>query len=155
MRWALWWFALFAAYVIAELTQNGSEIVAGAIIAALSVGITVAAMRNSKPGVRARWSWLRRLSRVPGAMLRDALLVSLRILRSFTGSAELEGYFTRLPFNTADRSDPWTMGREGLAVFGISAAPNSLVADVDLRGELVVHKLFAAEQPAESAEWPL
>lgn len=155
MRWAVWWFAIFAAYVITVLTRNGSEIVAGAIVAALSTIIVAVGLRAAKPGVRGSWRWVRRLAGVPTQMLRDSFVVSGRILRSFTGDVNLDGYFMRLPYDPGDRQDEWTFGREGLAVFGISAAPNSVVADVDLRGELVIHKLVVGEQPHESAEWPL
>lgn len=155
MRWAIWWFAVFAAYVITVLTENGSEIVAGAIIAVFSTVIVAAGIGAAKPGVRGSWRWLRRLSGVPARMLLDSLIVTGRILRSLAGGANLDGYFIRLPYDPGDRQNEWTFGREGIAVFGISAAPNSLVADVDLRGELVVHKLVAGEQPHSSPEWPL
>jgi hypothetical protein len=155
MRWAIWWFAVFAAYVITVLTRNGSEIVAGAIIAALSTVIVAAGIGGAKPGVRGSWRWLHRLAHVPAQMIRDAFVVSGRILRSFAGGTNLDGYFVRLPYDPGDREDEWTIGREGVAVFGISAAPNSVVVEVDLRGEMVIHKLVVGEQPHESPEWPL
>lgn len=155
MRWAVWWFAVFAAYVITVLTENGSEIIAGAIIAGFSAVIVGVALKNAKPGVRGSWRWVRRLARVPLQMLRDSLIVSFRILHSLTGGAHLEGYFMRIPYDPGDRGDAWTYGREGLAIFGISAAPNSVVTDVDERGELVIHKLVVGEQPQQSPQWPL
>lgn len=155
MRWAIWWFAVFAAYVITVLTRNGSEIVAGAIIALLSVIIVGFALRSAKPGVRAPWRWAIHLLAVPARMINDAFVVTGRIIGSFGGGANLDGYFMRLPYDPGDRDDAWTLGREGIAVYGISAAPNSLVADVDLRGTLLVHKLVASDQPQESAQWPL
>lgn len=88
-------------------------------------------------------------------MLSDALLVSRRILWALSSGEKLVGYFIRIPYDPGDRANEWTMGREALAIYGISASPNSLVADVDLRGELVLHKLVASEQPAQSPEWPL
>jgi hypothetical protein len=155
MRWAIWWFAIFGAYVITVLTMNGSEIIAGAIIAAFSVIIVAFALREAKPGVRATWRWAAHLAAIPVRMLKDAFVVSGRILASFHDDAHLDGYFIRLPYDPGNRADDWTYGREGIAVYGVSAAPNSLVADVDLRGTLLVHKLVASEQPHESPEWPL
>ncbi len=155
MRWALWWFAVFAAYVITVLTQNGSEIIAGAIIAAFALIIVAVALRNGDPGVRARWSWLRHLAGVPARMITDAVLVGKRIVSTLVAGGNLDGYFIRLPYDVGERDDPWTMGREGLAIFGISASPNSLVTEVDLRGELVLHKLVADAQPHASPQWPL
>lgn len=155
MRWAIWWFAIFAAYVITVLTENGSEIIAGAIIAALAVIIVAFAQSSAEPGVRARWGWTLHLVPVPLQMVRDAFVVSGRILASLRGGTNLDGYFMRLPYDPGDRDDAMTYGREGIAIFGISAAPNSVVADVDMRGTLLIHKLVAAEQPHESPQWPL
>ncbi len=155
MRWLLWWFAVFAAYVITVLTQNGSEIIAGAIIAVFAVIVVSTALRNGDPDVRVKLRWVRRLAAVPARMIADALLVSRRIVGTIVSGGNLEGYMMRVAYDPGDRRDPLTMGREALVIFGINAAPNSMVADVDLRGELVIHKLVASPQPAESREWPL
>jgi hypothetical protein len=151
----LWWFCVFAAYVITALTRNGSEIIAGAIIATFSTLIVAGALRNGAPDARARWKWLRHLAKVPVRMVADALLVSARIIRTLFSEDCLEGYFIRLPYDPGDRGDPWTMGREALVIMGVNASPNSMVADVDLRGELVLHKLVAQPQPHGSPEWPM
>jgi hypothetical protein len=155
MRWAIWWFAIFGAYVITVLTQNPSEIIAGGIIAGLSTIIVAFALHAAKPGVRASWRWTVHLAAVPLRMLKDAFLVTGWILASLRGAVHLDGYFMRLPYDPGDREDEWTFGREGIAVFGISASPNSLVAEVDMRGTLLIHKLVAGEQPHESPQWPL
>jgi hypothetical protein len=155
MRWLLWWFSIFAAYVITALTRNGSEIVAGAIIAALATLVVARAFASGDPDARAHWSWLRYLAKVPVRMIADALLVWARIVRTIFTGDHLEGYYVRLRYDPGDRSDPWTMGREALVIMGVNAAPNSMVADVDLRGELVLHKLVAQEQPHGTPEWPL
>lgn len=151
----MWWFAVFAAYVITVGTQNGSEIVAGAIIAVPCSALALAAFRHARPGVRVRWRWLRHLASVPSRMLSDALLVSRRIVWALASGEKLVGYFIRLPYDPGDRTSELNMGREALAIYGISASPNSLVVEVDMRGELVLHKLVASEQPAQSPEWPL
>jgi hypothetical protein len=155
MRWLLWWFCIFAAYVITALTRNGSEIIAGAIIAAFATLIIACALPAGQPDARARWAWVSRLANVPLRMIADALLVSARIVRTMFTADRLEGYFIRLPYDPGDRNDPWTMGREALVIMGVNASPNSMVADVDLRGELVLHKLVAQQQPQGTPEWPL
>jgi hypothetical protein len=155
MRWALWWFAVFAAYVITVDTQNASEIIAGAIIAVPCSWIALAAFRNGSPGVRVHWRDVRHLGSVPMRMVGDALLVSRRILWALASGERLTGYIMRLPYDPGDRDSEWSLGREALAIYGISAGPNSVVLDVDLRGELVLHKLVASEQSAESEQWPL
>lgn len=155
MRWVLWWFAILSAYVIEFVTQTVSEVVAGIIIAFLSTLIVTSALRHAKPGVRAYWRWLGHLSRIPVQMLRDALLVSGRIIWALRTGEQLVGMLVRVPYDPGDRNNPLDMGREALVVFGTCAAPNTMVADVDLRGNLLVHQLIAKELHAGSEQWPL
>ena len=155
MRWVLWWFAVLSAYVIEFVTQTASEVVAGIIIAFLCTLIVAGAMGNAQPAVRVYWRWLGHLRRVPAAMLRDALRVSARIIWSLRTGNQLVGRLRRVAYDPGDRDDPWTMGREALVVYGTCAAPNTMVAEVDLRGSLLIHELIAEERPADSEQWPL
>lgn len=155
MRWVLWWFAVLSAYVIEFVTQVASEVVAGIIIAGLCTIIVASALVSAKPGVRVYWSWLKYLVKVPAAMLRDALLVSGRILWALRSGQQLVGMIERVPYDPGDRQSEVDQGREAIAIFGVNAAPNTVVADVDLRGELVIHKLIAREEPRHSRQWPL
>jgi hypothetical protein len=155
MRWVLWWFAVFAAYVVTVVAQNGSEIVAGGIIAALCAIVAAAALRNGEPDVRVPWRHVAHLAPVPLRMLRDAFRVSGRIVWSLRTGNDLVGYLKRVPYDCGDRRDPWTMGREALVIFGLCAAPNTIVAEVDLRGELLIHQLIAEDVQAQSLRWPV
>jgi|GEM_PF-3347140 len=155
MRWVLWWFAILAAYVIEFVTQTASEVVAGIIVAFLCTLIVAAALQHGRPDARAYWAWLAHLRRVPAAMLRDALVVSARIVWALRSGEQLVGMMTRIPYDPGNRADPFEAGREALVIFGTCAAPNTIVADVDTRGSLVVHQLVAREKRVQSARWPL
>lgn len=155
MRWVLWWFAVLSAYVIEFVTQVASEVVAGIIIAALCTLIVASALLTAKPGVRVHWSWLKYLAKVPAGMVRDAFLVSGAIVSALVSGRQLVGMIERVPYDPGDRNDEVNQGREALAIFGVNAAPNTVVADVDMRGELVIHKLIAREEPRRSRQWPL
>lgn len=155
MRWVLWWFAILSAYVIEFVTQTVSEVVAGIIIAFLCTVIVAGASKNSQPDVRVYWRWLRHLAKVPASMIRDALLVSGRIVWALRTGNELVGMLVRVRYDPGDRQNPLEVGREALAVYGVCAAPNTMVAEVDLRGNLLVHQLVAREMPHESDRWPL
>jgi hypothetical protein len=155
MRWVLWWFAVLAAYVIEFVTQTASEVVAGGIIAFLSALIVYGALSNAKPDTRVYWRWLKHLAKIPAAMIRDALLVSGRIVWALRHGEQLVGMLKRVPYDPGDRNNPLDLGREALVVYGTCAAPNTMVAEVDLRGNLLVHQLVAREQPFESEQWPL
>jgi hypothetical protein len=155
MRWVLWWFAILSAYVIEFVTQTVSEVVAGIIIAFLCTVIVAAALKNAQPDVRVFWRWLRHLAKVPAAMIRDALLVSGRIVWALRTRNQLVGMLVRVPYDPGDRRNPLDIGREALVVYGVCAAPNTMVAEVDLRGNLLIHQLIAKELPHESDRWPL
>ena len=133
-----------------------SEVVAGIIIGALCTLIVAFALLTAKPGVRVYWSWLKYLANVPAGMLHDALLVSARIISAVVSGQQLVGMIERVPYDPGDRKSDVDQGREALVIFGVNAAPNTVVADVDLRGELVIHKLVAREEaPRHSRQWPL
>ncbi len=155
MRWALWWFAVVTAYVVEFVVQNLGEVLAATIIAALSTAIVAEAMAQGRPGTRARWRWLSHYARIPRAILRDVFIVSARIVWSVRTGQPLVGRIIRVPYDPGDRMSDVEQGREAFVIFGVSAAPNTVVADVDLRGELVVHQLVAREDPRESRRWPL
>jgi hypothetical protein len=155
MRWVIWWFAILSAYVIEFVTQVVSEVVAGIIIAFLCTLIVAGALRNAEPDVRVSWRWLAHLAKVPAAMIRDALLVSGRIIWALRTGNQLVGMLVRIPYDPGERHNPLDIGREALVVYGICAAPNTMLAEVDLRGNLLVHQLVAREQPMESEQWPL
>lgn len=155
MRWVVWWFAILSAYVIEFVTQTASEVVAGIIIAFLCTVIVAAALQNAKPSVRVSWRWLRHLAAVPAAMVRDAFLVSARIVWAMRRGERLVGMLTRIPYDPGDRENELDLGREALVVYGTCAAPNTIVAEVDERGSLLVHQLVARDQKIASEQWPL
>lgn len=156
MRWALWWLLILALYALEFCAQVWSEAAAGAIIAAIATLVAWAALSHARPGVRVRWRWLRHLAGVPAGMLRDALLVSRRVLWAIARGGELAGYLERVEYAPCDGADPYSVGREALVITGINAAPNSMVCDVDDRGSLVIHRLVAVPaEPRSSREWPL
>ncbi|HLI95121.1 MAG TPA: hypothetical protein VKT72_03420 [Candidatus Baltobacteraceae bacterium] len=155
MRWVLWWFAIFAAYIIEFVTQTASEVVAAGIIAFLCTLIVFGALQNAKPDIRVYWRWLAHLSKVPSAMIRDSLLVSARIIWALQRGEQLVGMLKRVPYDPGDHDNPLDVGREALVIFGTCAAPNTMVAEVDPRGTLLIHQLVAGEQPNESERWPL
>lgn len=155
MRWVVWWFAILSAYVIEFVTQTVSEVVAGIIIAFLCTLIAAAALHHAKPGPRVYWNWLRHLAGIPAQMIRDALLVSARIIWALRTGNQLVGMLKRIPYDPGDRQNPLDAGREALVIFGACAAPNTMVAEVDLRGNLLVHQLIARDKTLESEQWPL
>lgn len=155
MRAFCWFLAIYILYEAVAMVEDATEAITGLFVAAIATALIMAAWRSANIDLKMRWRYLAHLAKVPFAMMRDAVGVIWWILHSFSGKTRLEGYFMRLPFKLPEEGNAEDHGRGALAIYGISAAPNSIVADVDARGELVVHKLYAAEQPATSPEWPL
>lgn len=155
MRWLIWWSVLLALYAVDAEAQVAGELVAGGVIALLAVLILFFASMPDHSDVRVPLRHLRHLKGVPLRMLSDALLVSRTILLALRNGELLSGHFIRLPFSPAASEDPADAGREAITIYGISAAPNTLVADVDPRGELLVHELVSRRHGCESERWPL
>ncbi|HET7814847.1 MAG TPA: hypothetical protein VFL13_10790 [Candidatus Baltobacteraceae bacterium] len=155
MRTLCWFLAIYVLYELVAMVQDATEAITGLFVAAIATALVMAAWRSASIDVQMRWRYLSHLAKIPVNMLRDSIGVLWWIAQSLTGKTHLEGYFMRLPFKLPQELDPHDRGRGALAIYGISAAPNSIVADVDARGELVIHKLYASEQPASSPEWPL
>ena len=143
VRWLCWFGAIYVLYEIVAMVQDATEAITGLFVAAIATALIVAAWRSAKIDVRVRPSYVARLAGVPPKMLRDAIGVLYWIVRSLAGDVALEGFFTRQPFAIPEPNDSEENGRAALEIYGISAAPNSIVADVDGRGELVVHRLYA------------
>lgn len=154
MRWGIWWFALVACYLAAAQAQVGTEAAAGAVIAFIAAGIAASAFRAPDADVRVRPSALRRYSALPARMAGDAVRICGVIIRALLRGEGLTGFFTRIPCRPG-QSDPFDQGREAVVVYGVSAAPNSIVTEVDVRGSLLVHELQARPLQTQSEEWPL
>lgn len=129
MRWGIWCVCIFALYEMTAMVQDASEVIVGIIVTVLSVALIWWAFRQSKVDLRVSWRSARKLAGVPAKMLADSVMVLSRIIRGDL----LEGYFERQPLD----EDP-------IAIYGICAAPNTIVADVTDR-DLLVHRLTAPQ----------
>lgn len=155
MRWFLWWAALAVIYFVEVATPEPSEAVAAVFIAVCTTAIVAAALHSSQPSVSVDWRSLHHLRRVPARVLRDVFVVTKRILEALVRGETLNGRITRIAYEVGDPSSAADQGREAMVIFGICAAPNSIVADVDPRGALIVHQLTASSDTQASRRWPL
>lgn len=154
MRWAIWWFAVLVAYALATEAKVGGEYVAGAVVAVLAVLPVLLAVKYADVRFRVPLRWVGRLAGVPMKMLSDAFIVTIRIVAALARGERLTGFIMRVPFENGSR-EPSEVGREALAVYGISCGPNSVVAEAEDPGELVLHHLVRTPERRESARWPL
>lgn len=137
MRWIVWWFAIFAAYCITATAKVGAEIVAGALIAALATMLIARSVRGQSWDVRVPWTLWGELASLPPRMFADALAILAQIVRAWCTGDELAGHFIR------QAKQPGDAGREAIEIIAISAAPNTLVTDIDdFQGEYVIHQLL-------------
>ena len=143
MRAIIWWFVVFAAYLVTVASPVDGEVVAAAIIAVLCTIIIIAIWAASDPGVRVPWAYVRLLAGVPSRMVHDVFRVSGRILWSVRTGQPLRGYIERVEHRPAHGD--LEQGREAIEILSVCAAPNTIVVEVDPRGALVVHRLVAGE----------
>jgi multisubunit Na+/H+ antiporter MnhE subunit len=143
MRWLVWWVAIAAIYLLESATPGWGEAGIAIVVACAGTLVAALAIRNGRPGVRVPWARVAQLAPVPLAMLRDVFRVTRRILESYGGRTSLVGLITRQPYDVGAPGDETAVGSEAMAILRVCLAPNTVVLDVDERGELVVHELEA------------
>jgi multisubunit Na+/H+ antiporter MnhE subunit len=135
---AVWWAALFAAYLAIIPTISPTEIVVGAVTGAAGAASAVLTRRtllaaDNDERYRPRARWLRWLLRLPD----QAVTGFVRLL------ARPRGEFTEIRLPQDERA----AARRGFSALVLSVAPNAYVADVDPDHETcVIHRI--GERPS-------
>ena len=136
LRLVLWWVVLWGLWLLYVGQHHTEEVVAGAIAAALSLGVGVALARLGAYRYRVDGRRLGRAWSLPWQVARDFGLISLALLRG-----RPEGAWQEIEFPVGG-DDPRSAGRR--AVTGVlgSIAPNAYVVDFDARRDVaIVHRL--------------
>jgi multisubunit Na+/H+ antiporter MnhE subunit len=140
---------LFVGKLDPEETPVG--VVAGAV-AALG---TLAVLRASEERYRFRWAWLRIVPAIVANVVRDTLHVFAILLRRLAGGPLPDDRIVEIPFDPGG-DDAESNARRALAVAAVSAAPNSIVLDLQRAGgTLRIHYLDSHVPKPRSREWPL
>jgi hypothetical protein len=135
LRLVLWWLVLWGLWLLYVGQHHLQEVVAGAIAAAVSVGV-VAATGRLRAYRLARGELGRAAWRLPWHVVLDFGVISLALLRGWP-----RGAWETFEFPVGG-GDARSAGRRALAGVLGSIAPNAYVADFDReRGVAVVHRL--------------
>jgi multisubunit Na+/H+ antiporter MnhE subunit len=147
--WLASWTVLFALWLLLTFHPVVSELVTGALGAAL--GATAAELVRSQGLVRfgPEPRWLLRAWRVPKEMVSDTAIVFGALWRHLFGGERVQGAWRAVPFAYGG-DDARAAARRALVTTAISATPNTYVVGMDKENDLMlVHQLVPA--PREEA----
>jgi multisubunit Na+/H+ antiporter MnhE subunit len=145
-RLVLWWVVLWGLWLLYVGQHHAEEVVAGAIAAALSLGVGVAIARLGAYRYRVDGRRLARAWSLPWNVVRDFGLISLALLRG-----RPNGVWQEVEFPVGG-DDARAAGRRALAGMLGSIAPNAYVVDFDAkRNVALVHRL----DPRRGGDEPL
>jgi len=135
-RLVLWWVVLWGLWLLYVGQHHTEEVVAGAIAAALSLGVGVALARLGAYRYRVDGRRLGRAWSLPWQVARDFGLISLALLRG-----RPEGAWQEIEFPVGG-DDPRSAGRRALAGVLGSIAPNAYLVEFDGKRDVaLVHRL--------------
>jgi multisubunit Na+/H+ antiporter MnhE subunit len=148
--WLVWWAILMALWVIVDYSINLDELLAGAAAAALGAFLAELACHQAGVRFRMRARWLVRALVLPREVMRDTLIVVRALARLLLRGEQPDSGFREIPTRFGDDS-PAGVTRRVLLVGGRSVAPNTFVAGIDKRREvMVVHQLVVNEGRPEA-----
>ncbi len=148
--WLVWWAILMAFWVIIDYSINRDELLAGAVAAALAALLAELACYQAGVRFRIRARWLIPALVLPGQVVRDTVIVFRALARLLLRGEQPDSGFREIPTRFGDDS-PAAVTRRVLLVGGRSVAPNTFVAGIDKRREvMVVHQLVVNEGRPEA-----
>ena len=143
--WLGWWAILMAFWVIVDYSIRVDELLAGAGAAALGASVAELAIHQAGAGFRLRARWLPPALSLPGQVVRDTVIVFGALARLLLRGEQPGSGFREIPVRFGDDS-PAGRTRRVLLVGGRSVAPNTFVAGIDKRREvMIVHQLVVNE----------
>jgi multisubunit Na+/H+ antiporter MnhE subunit len=150
--WLVWWVLMMSFWVMIDDSVNADELWAGAGAAALAALLAELVTYQAATRFRMRFEWLVPALRLPGEVARDMVTVYAALWRRLFRGEQPPSAFLELPARFGDDS-PEGATRRTLLIGGTSVAPNTFALGIDKdRDVMVVHRLMAGRQAAQSAE---
>ena len=150
--WTGWWLALTVLWVLLVGTVERSEVIAGAVAAA--VAATAATSVLAPPGgrFRPRTRWLVSLGGLPWVTVRDTASLFAALWRHLVLRRPVEGRFRAVHF-AWDGHGPRAVARRALAKAAGSLAPNTYVVGIDEDEDVIlVHQLVPRAEITRDAD---
>jgi multisubunit Na+/H+ antiporter MnhE subunit len=147
LGWTCWWAVLAGFWLLLTDTTKTSELVAGAVAAALAVGSAELVEREGLVVWRPRLRWLPGLWRPPVSIVRDTGRLAVALWRRLVHRRPVQGRLRAVRFTRTGDGPEDTAARVLVKAAG-SAAPNTFVVGVDSEHEvLLVHQLVLTDDP--------
>jgi multisubunit Na+/H+ antiporter MnhE subunit len=143
--------ALLGIWIVLAGAPDAQDLVAGSAAAVLAVGAAYFFSERGKmvPGIRA--ADLRTIAAVPRQVVAETWQVFALAARKAAGRPVVPGALRTVPLEGGPDAGGWPAARrEAVLTALLSAAPNTIVVDIDMAaGTALVHQLVAAQGPGE------
>ena len=149
--------ALLGMWIVLAGQPDAQDLAAGSVAAVLAVGVGYFLSQRGKmvPSVRA--ADLRTLAAVPWQVVVETGQVFALAARKASGRSAASGALRTVPLDAGPDVRGWPAARREAVLTGLlSAAPNTVVVDIDMEaGTALVHQLVGATPPdAHPADAP-
>ncbi|MGH9045135.1 MAG: hypothetical protein ACRDVP_09955 [Acidimicrobiales bacterium] len=139
--WSIWWTLLMALWIYVDDTIDLAELLSGAAVAVIAATFVELVFYQSDSRIRIKIEWLQPALKLPGALVKETLVVLDALWRLFLHGVEPSSGYRVLPVEYGDDT-PEGVGRRALLIGGRSVAPNTFAVGLDKDSEvLVVHQL--------------
>ena len=147
---------LLGMWIVLAGQPDAQDLVAGSVAAVLAAGVGYLISQRGKmvPSVRA--ADLRTLAVVPWQVVVETGQVFALAARKASGRPTAPGALSTVPLNAGPDVRGWPAARREAVLTGLlSAAPNTVVVDIDMEaGTALVHQLAGAHQSDERPALP-
>lgn len=159
-RFAVWWIALFVAYMLFSETINPAELGASAFCASVGATAITKLRRNVRRRFAIRPFWIIRLAikQIPAAISECWPLLCV-LFRPRPEQRQGIGEIMAIPFDgEAGRTASEAAGRRALITTAMCFTPNSVVIGLEMQpGHLLIHQIAPTPKPPGNGNrvWPV
>ena len=141
--------ALLGMWIVLAGQPDAQDLVAGSVAAVLAVGVGYLLSQRGKMVPSVRSADLRTLASVPWQVVVETGQVFALAARKASGRSAASGALRTVPLDAGPDVRGWPAARrEAVLTALLSAAPNTVVVDIDMEaGTALVHQLAGAPQP--------
>lgn len=141
-RWCTWWVGAFVLWVLCVATLEPSELLTGAVAAALAATVAHGALLLEPTTLRPEARWLARVPRVVPATLVDCGLLAAALARRLVGGPGAAPASAIIGFDVGCVDDEASNNARRAAITeALSFTPNVIVLDIDAGGHGTAHRL--------------
>jgi multisubunit Na+/H+ antiporter MnhE subunit len=141
--------ALLGMWIVLAGQPDAQDLMAGSAAAVLAVGIGYLVGQRGKMVPSVRFADLRALAVVPWQLVVESGQVFALAARKAAGRPAAPGALRTVPVDVGPDVRGWPAARrEAMLTFLLSAAPNTVVVDIDMEaGTALVHQLAGDQEP--------